>query len=355
MKRRMIFPLFNSTVGMLLGAAIGYYLFQPALATLAGALTGLVIGLAIEVFHGKRARLAWWYRRRALIVVLLEIPLAVFVVGPYAFVIAHTQPHHYAICCETPLDYGAVSYEDVQIYTEDGIMLSGWYVPAAEPQGAVVVVLHGSGGDRRGGAWQAAQLIQTGYGVLLYDQRGLGESTGDTVYVGWMAGRDLLAVLDFLAGRPEVRPERIGVVGLSGGAHIALNAAYLEPERFPALWLDGLQAQRIEDFPKAETLGERFATLINATILGMTELHFGRPAPPAFVEMLAGIDQTDIVIVAAGLDGFESRVNQQFAQVIGPSCQVWQLENVGHLGGPAVVPDEYRQRLLAFFDTALVD
>lgn len=42
--------------------------------------------------------------------------------------------------------------------------------------------------------------------------------------------------------RPDVDEARIGVVGLSLGGHIVLNAIHLDPERFTALWLDGVQA-----------------------------------------------------------------------------------------------------------------
>jgi pimeloyl-ACP methyl ester carboxylesterase len=268
-------------------------------------------------------------------------------------VIAETQPYHHNICCETPLDYGATAYEEVEIQTSDGIRLAGWYVPASDPSGNMIILLHGSRGDRRGTAWHARQLIQAGYGLLLYDQRGLGESTGELLYMGWVEGKDLVEVIEYLESRPDVNADTIGVVGLSGGGHIALNAAYLAPGRISAMWIDGLQAQRIADFPEAENVGERFATLINALILKMAEIHLGLSAPRAFVHILPELDQVQITIVASGLDDFENRVNQKYARVIGPNAQVWLIENAGHVGGSSVIPDEYRQRMLEFFEVSL--
>lgn len=121
--------------------------------------------------------------------------------GPYAFVIKETQPSQHSICCETPLDYGAAEYELVEIQTDDGIILSGWYVPPNKTPGAVIELLHGSHGDRRGTAWHARLLIEEGYGVLLYDQRAMGESTVDMNYTGW------------LESRPDVDAERIAAGG----------------------------------------------------------------------------------------------------------------------------------------------
>jgi pimeloyl-ACP methyl ester carboxylesterase len=312
----------------------------------------LLIGLVVEYMMGSFGLGHWLYKRRVLLVIVVEILLATFVVGPYAFAIVETRSDHHLVCCETPLDYGAEVYEDIRLEMGDGAILAGWYVPPQEKPGSVIVLLHGARSDRRGTAWHARELISAGYGVLLYDQRALGESTGESVSFGW-EGEDLLTVIDDLASRPEVDSERIGVVGLSGGGHIALNAAYLEPERFPALWLDGIQAQRVKDFPKAENIGERFATLINALILRMVEIHLGSEAPPAFVEILGGVEAPKIMIVVSGLDGFERRVNENYRQVVGTNTQVWLIENTPHVGGPVVIPDDYSRKMLEFFREAL--
>jgi pimeloyl-ACP methyl ester carboxylesterase len=352
MKKRAIFPLFNGVVSASFGGLIGYYIFRPISGTLWGGVFGLSLGLIIEFLLGRLGLTHWLYRRRVVLLVLLEMPIAIFVVGPYAFVLAELRPFQHSVCCETPLDYGAVTYEDVQIQTSEGISLAGWYVPPLETPGAVIVLLHGSHGDRIGTAWHAQQLIQAGYGVLLYDQRALGESTGKTLSFGWLDGPDLLAVFDYLADRPEVDSERIGVVGLSLGAQIALNAAYQAPDRVSVLWLDGVQAQRIEDFPEAKNVGEQFATVMNVLILKAAEIYLERPAPPAFVEILVELDQPEILLVFSGKDDFENRISQKYAEVIGANAQMWLIQDAAHTGGPTAVPDEYSQRMLAFFAMA---
>ncbi len=352
-KNRLVFPLFNALVCAGFGALIGYYVSRPALSILLGSLSGLLLGLLLELLLGRLGLTHWLYRRRVLLATILEMLIATFVVGPYAYVIVETQADPHPICCETPLDYGAEQYEEIHIQTNDGITLAGWYVPPHETPGAVIVLLHGARADRRGTAWHARQLIQAGYGVLLYDQRALGESTGEMVSLGWLDGPDLLAVIDYLVDRSEVDSERIGIVGLSGGGHIALNAAYLAPDRMSALWLDGIQAQRIDDFPAAEDIGERFATLINALILKMAEIRLGRSAPPAFVQILAELDRPKMTIVAGGLDDFENRVSQKYASVVATNTEIWLIKDAWHVGGPSVRPDEYSRRMLEFFKTSL--
>ena len=353
MKRRVVFPLFNVLVVALLGGLIGYYMFRPLAGFLLGGLVGLAPALVLEYGLGRLGMDNWLYKRRVLLLVVLEVPLFVFVVGPYVYAVAETRPDPHPVCCETPLDYGAEAFEDLTIRSADGILIKGWYVPPQETPGAVVVLLHGARGDRRGTAWHAGRLIEAGYGVVMYDQRALGESTGERVSFGWLDPPDLLAITDHLAGRPEVDPQRIGVVGLSGGAHIALNTAHIDPARFAALWLDGLEAQRIEDFPTAENLGERFATLINGQILTMMEFHLGREAPPPFSEILVSLQEPRITLIAGGLTDFEVRVHRIYARIAPENVSTWVIDEAWHLGGPQAAPDEYSRRMLAFFDEIL--
>jgi dienelactone hydrolase len=353
MRQRWVFPIFNGLVCAVMGGLIGYYTYAVQAGVLIGGSGGFLISLPIEWGLGRLGLKNWLYQRRVLLAVLVELPLAVFILGPYAFVIADTRPDPHPVCCETPLDYGAQTYENVRIQVGDGVTLAGWYVPPRQAPGPVIVVLHGSQGDRRDGAWHARQLIQAGYGVLMYDQRALGESGGKTVSYGWLDGPDLLSALDYLGSRPEVDPERIGAVGLSLGGYIVLNAAYQEPDRFAAVWLDGIHAQRMEDFPEAQNEGEKFAILINAMIFRMMEFRLSRGAPPAFTQILSEMNHPPIMIVAGGLNDFERRVSQKYAKVIQPNTRIWLIENAQHVGGPAVVPDEYRQRMLEFFQDAL--
>lgn len=350
MKQRLSFPLFNALICALLGALVGYYLGKLAITILIGGLLGLFTAFLVQWLFSLFGQDNWFFKRRVLLTVLIEIPLAVFIFGPYAFALNQTRANHHAICCETPLDYGAQTYETVQIQADEGITLAGWYVPPVENPGAVIVLLHGAHGDRRGTAQHARVLIESGYGVLMYDQRALGESTGEMTSLSWFDGSDLLAAADYLADRPEVDSGRIGVVGLSLGGHVALNAAHLSPDKFGAMWLDGVQAQQIRDFPQAENAGESFATVINNLILKSVEFRLGQSVPPAYIDILAELEELPLVLVAGGLDDFENRATQKYAAVLNDNAQVWIIEEAPHVGGLSVYPDEYSQRMLTFFE-----
>jgi pimeloyl-ACP methyl ester carboxylesterase len=67
--------------------------------------------------------------------------------------------------------------------------------------------------------------LRHGYGVLLFDRRGEGDSEGDPNALGWNGDRDIKAAIAFLRERAEVDPDRIGGIGLSVGGELMLETA----------------------------------------------------------------------------------------------------------------------------------
>ncbi|MGH2816524.1 MAG: alpha/beta hydrolase [Actinomycetota bacterium] len=122
--------------------------------------------------------------------------------------------------------------EDVTFETADGLRLAGWFVPAPPGDRAgrarpAVLVCNGNGGDRSMRAPLAAALSRMGLAVLLFDYRGYGGNPGHPTEEGLAA--DARAALGYLAGRPEVDPERVVYFGESLGAAVALRLATERP------------------------------------------------------------------------------------------------------------------------------
>ena len=90
------------------------------------------------------------------------------------------------------------------------------------------LLLHGFGSTKdSGGMVAAARLLEgLGYVTLRFDMRGCGESEGARGRVICLEQvADTRSALTFLAGRPGVDPGRIGVMGHSFGAAVAVYAA----------------------------------------------------------------------------------------------------------------------------------
>src|SRR3712207_445269 len=118
-------------------------------------------------------------------------------------------------------------------FSSDGRTLAGdLHVPdgAAGPRPAFVV-LHGFAGSKdRSHAELMARLFESwGYAALRFDFRGCGASEGRR---GHILCHDQVAdarnALTWLSGRPEVDPSRIGLIGHSFGAAVAVFAASVD-------------------------------------------------------------------------------------------------------------------------------
>ena len=89
-------------------------------------------------------------------------------------------------------------------------------------------------------------LAGNGYGVLLFDRRGEGESEGDPNLLGWHGERDVHAAVKFLQTRPDVDPESIGGVGLSVGGEMMI-AAGAESGALKAIMSEGASGWSVRD------------------------------------------------------------------------------------------------------------
>ncbi len=119
--------------------------------------------------------------------------------------------------------------EDVTYQATDGVRIAAkWFRPAGEGKPAVVILLHGLGGN--GDQWQPLIPVLTakGYAVLAPDLRGFG---GSTTVVGQEAPYvltdpnetilDVAAALTWLNGRSDIDAGRIGLIGARVGGNLA--------------------------------------------------------------------------------------------------------------------------------------
>ncbi len=121
----------------------------------------------------------------------------------------------------TPASF-QLPFEDVAFATHDGIELKGWWVPAAEPRGTVVLV-HGLNRSRIEMVRKAPFAHEQGWNVLLFDLRHHGESGGSSSSFGWFEKHDAAAAVAFARART---PGPVVLWGVSlGGATATLAAA----------------------------------------------------------------------------------------------------------------------------------
>lgn len=129
----------------------------------------------------------------------------------------------------TPQDLGLV-YDEVGLYTPDGMRLQVWYVPAAQAQG-VVLFCHGNAGNI-GYRLDTIRIIhELGFDVCIFDYRGYGNSSGKPTEQGTYA--DVETVWHWLVKERQIPRENIIVWGRSLGCAVATSlASFAQPRAF---------------------------------------------------------------------------------------------------------------------------
>lgn len=119
-------------------------------------------------------------------------------------------------------------FEDLRLRTEDGETLAAWWVPAAtqKPRGAVLL-LHGNAGSIADRIMYLPHFTAMGYGVLLVDYRGYGQSSGTPSEAGTYA--DARAAWRWLHERGLAAADIVLVGESLGGAVAAELAARMQP------------------------------------------------------------------------------------------------------------------------------
>ena len=109
-------------------------------------------------------------------------------------------------------------------FANGAVTLAGTLVfPAESGRRPAIVFVHGAGGEGRWGArYLAQQFARRGFVALMYDKRGVDQSTGDWRRSGFDAlVGDAAAGVELLRSLPEVDPARVGVYGHSQGSGVA--------------------------------------------------------------------------------------------------------------------------------------
>jgi uncharacterized protein len=285
----------------------------------------------------------WWrYPRRALITVGAAVSALVVAMAGYGYVTTHTAR------AVVPPNHLGVAHENVSFTTADGLRLEGWYVPSRN--GAAVIAFPG----RKGTQKPARMLARHGYGVLLFDRRGEGESEGRPNSWGWGGEADIEAAVAYLQRRADVDPDRIGAIGQSVGGEMLIEAA-AETDELAAVVSDGAGARSFhEDMDEGgASLGKwTIGAAMSAAKTVAVAVTSGQ-APPAHLRDLAGRVDEPLLLIAAPNSQHGEELNRGYAAAAGDNATLWEIPDAGHVGGLDARPAEYEQRVVGFFDDAL--
>jgi alpha-beta hydrolase superfamily lysophospholipase len=279
--------------------------------------------------------------------------------------------------------------EDFTVRAPDGILLRGWIVRPAHPNGSWVLLFHGVADNRVGVIGQSEILLRAGYGVVMMDARAHGATEGQLATYGWLERNDTRAILDALilseVGRytdeqlksgkrrgelateadlknpvhsPNPRPGaplHIFALGESMGAGIALQSAGIEPR------IEGVVAE--SSFATLREASYDYAGLRRSPLLGKTlfapfswmllyrgERLTGLPVAEVSPEKaVAGRAFPALLICDEKDQALPCRHTERiYAAARGPK-QLWEVPGAFHTAALGFQPAEFQRRVLEFF------
>lgn len=317
-------------------------------------------------------------RRRLIriLLILLIFPPALAAVGGWFFGPAFLHPIRRELTPDLIREADATfnqihaQREDFDVRAPDGVLLQGWKVRPANPNGSWVLVFHGVADNRMGVLEHARVLLLAGYGIVMMDARAHGASEGPIATYGWLERNDTRAAIDALIdselnpclsiqwlgfGSPCPEPRHIYALGESMGAGIALQSAAADPR------IEAVVAEA--SFANLREAAYDYAGLRKYPWLGKTLFAPGTWALLYRDEKLAGFPVAEVspvkgvaarafpvlLICDEKDDALPCRHSEMiYAAARGPK-QLWVVPGAFHTAALGFRPDEFRRRVLSFF------
>jgi fermentation-respiration switch protein FrsA (DUF1100 family) len=302
----------------------------------------LLVGIGFVTFWRSRkgGRLVWRYARRVLIAFGLLLG-AYFVIYPLgeSYAITHAARAY------VPEPQLGTAFQEISFTTPDGLQLEGWYVPSKN--GAAVISFPGRRGPRK----PAKLLARHGYGVLLFDRRGEGESEGDPNLLGWEGTRDIEGAIAFLKTRPEVDDAKIGGLGLSVGGEMMLQEA-AENDELKAVVSEGAGVRSVREAVHMDGPAKVVGSWAFGIVTLGTAVWTSNLPPRSLMDLSAEIKQPALFIHATPGQGGETLTEKYHDAAKGPK-EYWAAPG-GHTGAIDAAPEEYERRVVGFFDRSLL-
>jgi dienelactone hydrolase len=198
--------------------------------------------------------------------------------------------------------------------------------------------------DRRGG-----------FGVLMIEARGHGDSAGRAMDFGSRGDADIAAAGGDLADCPDVDRQRIGVVGMSMGGEEALGATATD-DLIRNVIAEGATARNAAD---AAWLSDQFG------VRGLVQQHLERlqdvatdaltsaSVPTSMCEAVEASGETRHLLITAGTVADEGRAAAYVAAGAPERVHIWTVPDAAHTDGLQTDTPKWEARVIAFLTDSL--
>ena len=261
--------------------------------------------------------------------------------------------------------------EEVELKTPDGLTLLGCYLHATAPRKGVVLFALEFASNRWACVPYCSFLREAGYDVFTFEPRGQGKSSVQPGYepLQWVTDFEVIdfrTALDYLKNRADRHPRGVGLFGLSKGASAALIAA-AKDDFVRCFVVDGIfatyatmvpyMAQWVFIYTRVPWIARlipnwyfAFAARIAVRILERERAcHY-----PLLERHLPMLSPRPLLMIHGGADNYikPEMARSLFERVREPK-ELWLVENANHNQAFHQAGEEYKRRVLEFFEKHL--
>jgi uncharacterized protein len=262
--------------------------------------------------------------------------------------------------------------EDVHFTSPDGVALRGCYLRTTAPRREGVILFGLEFGSNR---WASVpyceHLLTNGFDVFAFEMRGQGESEVQPGYepMQWVTSfevSDAQAALEYLKARPDADPRGVGFFGISKGGGAGL-LAYAADRYVRCFVTDGIfgtfttvvpyMRKWIAIYNKNRAIQELLPTwyyeLIGRTCVGRLARRTGIQLPD-LEKAMPKLAPRPLLMIHGGSDTY---IKPEMAEALYRRAQgpkdLWMVEGAKHNQALNIAGDEYRRRVLEFFQKHL--
>lgn len=245
-------------------------------------------------------------------------------------------------------------YEDLILKTREGFDLRGWLLPANPHARGSVIILHGVSESKIAGLPMAKELHAHGYNVVLYDSRCHGESGGRYCTYGYHEKFDVQIILDHLMSRTDIVVGKIGLFGWSMGAAVAIQVAAIDDRIAAVVAESGFATLRtvFDDYQK-RMIKLPWHYLRNIVIKRSEYLADFKANDVAPVEAVRRVRVPIFLLHGTEDNLIKYNYSERVFHAANEPKHLWLIPGAQHHDVMQVGGEEYRRRIIEFFDTYL--
>lgn len=244
---------------------------------------------------------------------------------------------------------------DVEIDAQDHAALRAWFIRPPRGNGDAVILLHGLGDNRLGTVGYAQILLAHGYGVLMPDARAHGMSGGELPTYGLVERDDIRRWFEWLDHTTHARC--IYGVGESMGAAQLLQSLSAEPNfcavvaessfsTFREIAYDRM-GQRVGSGP---WVGRTLLRPVVEVALLFARIRYHLDLTQVSPEDAVAHSRVPVFLIHEIVDSNISLGHSLRIQSRSPNVILWKVPGADHCGAISVAPQEFEQRIIAWFD-----